>query len=356
MNNVKSIENLIEEEIRLGIYGGITKGSWHDTYKSSAWVFLGGFSFELTEGDIICVMSQWGEIEDIHLVREKETGKSKGFAFIKYEDQRSTILAVDNFNGVKLLGRVLRCDHVDQYKLPKEVKDKEIEAFNEDPEHRVQIGPGHAYRGKELANDYDIKRGMDLWNPSSSAPVNSEREHSNGKRKHDASDDDSSRSSESSSSSNRDKHEDHKRRHRRDQDEKRDSRDRKHDHKRKKDRKHRKDKKSKDRKDDHRSQRKAAKEQEKFQHDYVAKIASRFELAPGAAPVTSGIATYALPEGVVPSWRGNRDPEFQQKLLAIQMKKQAEELNQAQGGSSSNNNKLKPEEELSGIGGMRRTR
>ena len=35
-------------------------------------------------------------------MRDKETGRSKGFAFLKYEDQRSTILAVDNFNGAKV--------------------------------------------------------------------------------------------------------------------------------------------------------------------------------------------------------------------------------------------------------------
>ena len=42
------------------------------------------------------------QVEDLHLVREKDTGKSKGFAFLKYEDQRSTVLAVDNFNGIKV--------------------------------------------------------------------------------------------------------------------------------------------------------------------------------------------------------------------------------------------------------------
>ena len=30
------------------------------------------------------------------------TGKTKGFAFLCYEDQKSTILAVDNFNGIKV--------------------------------------------------------------------------------------------------------------------------------------------------------------------------------------------------------------------------------------------------------------
>ena len=38
----------------------------------------------------------------MHLVRDPGTGKSKGFAFLAYEDQRSTILAVDNFNGIKV--------------------------------------------------------------------------------------------------------------------------------------------------------------------------------------------------------------------------------------------------------------
>ena len=31
-----------------------------------------------------------------------------GYGFVKYEDQRSTILAVDNFNGITLLKRTLR--------------------------------------------------------------------------------------------------------------------------------------------------------------------------------------------------------------------------------------------------------
>lgn len=37
---------------------------------------------------------RYGEIVDVNLVRDKGTGKSKGFAFLAYEDQRSTILAV----------------------------------------------------------------------------------------------------------------------------------------------------------------------------------------------------------------------------------------------------------------------
>ena len=47
---------------------------------------------------------RYGEIVNINLVRDQKTGKSKGFCFICYEDQRSTILAVDNLNGFKVRG------------------------------------------------------------------------------------------------------------------------------------------------------------------------------------------------------------------------------------------------------------
>ena len=56
----------------------------------------------------------------MNLLRDKKTGKSKGFAFICYEDQRSTVLAVDNFNGATIAGRSIRVDHVKDYKPPKE--------------------------------------------------------------------------------------------------------------------------------------------------------------------------------------------------------------------------------------------
>jgi len=61
-------------------------------------------------------MSQFGEPTYINLVRDKDTGKSKGFAFIKYEDQRSTDLAVDNLGGAKIMDRILKVDHT-RYKV-----------------------------------------------------------------------------------------------------------------------------------------------------------------------------------------------------------------------------------------------
>ncbi|KAF8908326.1 hypothetical protein CPB85DRAFT_1195064, partial [Mucidula mucida] len=108
---VREINKINEAELALGV-----TGSWHDEYKDSAYVFVGGLNTELTEGDVITIMSQFGEISNINLPRNKETGAPRGFAFIMYADQRSTILAVDNLNGASVLGRTLRVDHVKDYK------------------------------------------------------------------------------------------------------------------------------------------------------------------------------------------------------------------------------------------------
>jgi len=120
ITNMKNLNKMNDRELEMGLAG--TKQSWHYEYKDSAWVFIGGLPYELTEGDVICVFSQYGEIVHVNLVRDLKTGKSKGFAFVCYQDQRSTILAVDNLNGMKLLGRLVRVDHVHTYKLPKDLE------------------------------------------------------------------------------------------------------------------------------------------------------------------------------------------------------------------------------------------
>ena len=120
LTKIRLINELNEKEMRQHV---APENSWHQQYKvrvdrawilrflllfnpgtDSAWVYAGNLAYTLTEGDLITVFSQWGEISNINLVRDKDTGKSKGFCFICYEDQRSTILAVDNFNGMEARG------------------------------------------------------------------------------------------------------------------------------------------------------------------------------------------------------------------------------------------------------------
>ena len=124
MNRVKEVQRInakdLQVQLKADTVGNAGKWdvskSWHAQYKDSAYVYVGGLPYDLSEGDIMVVFSQFGEVVDVNLPRDKETGKPRGFAFIAYEDQRSTVLAVDNFNGAKVLGRTLRCDHCADFK------------------------------------------------------------------------------------------------------------------------------------------------------------------------------------------------------------------------------------------------
>ncbi len=118
MSSHQEVERLVSETIRdSGHHRHGGAASWHQEYAHSAVVYVGNLDRGLSEGDVVCVMSQYGEVQHVDLVRDnKGTGASRGYAFVKYEDQRSTVLAVDNLNGARLLGRVLRVDHVREYR------------------------------------------------------------------------------------------------------------------------------------------------------------------------------------------------------------------------------------------------
>ncbi|KAL8695727.1 MAG: hypothetical protein Q9201_007973 [Fulgogasparrea decipioides] len=124
MNTIREIQRLNKLELENGV---APEASWHRDHADSAYIYVGGLPFDLSEGDIITIFSQFGEPTFVKLVRDKETGKSKGFAFLKYEDQRSTDLAVDNLGGATVMGRVLKVDHTRYKKRDDEEEEDQMQ-------------------------------------------------------------------------------------------------------------------------------------------------------------------------------------------------------------------------------------
>lgn len=56
MNVIREINRINEKEAALGID---ISASWHVKYRDSAYIYVGGLDYELTEGDIIAVFSQY---------------------------------------------------------------------------------------------------------------------------------------------------------------------------------------------------------------------------------------------------------------------------------------------------------
>ncbi|KAF8457465.1 hypothetical protein BGX38DRAFT_1248564 [Terfezia claveryi] len=127
MNTIRSIAALNQRELEAGTSDA---ASWHADYADTAYIYIGGLPYELSEGDIVSIFSQYGEPVHCNLIRDKETGKSRGFAFLKYEDQRSTNLAVDNLSGANILGRIISVDH-HRYKHKEDEERAETEAKEE---------------------------------------------------------------------------------------------------------------------------------------------------------------------------------------------------------------------------------
>lgn len=63
---------------------------------------------------------------------------------------------MDNLTGTKVLGRSLRVDHCEKYRLPKELLEKEEQLAG-------RTEAGHAYQDKELANQFSVQQGQDLF-------------------------------------------------------------------------------------------------------------------------------------------------------------------------------------------------
>ncbi|KAG9831119.1 RNA-binding domain-containing protein, partial [Aureobasidium melanogenum] len=121
MNQIKQVQRLNERELEKVVP---SNASWHTDYRDTAYIYVGGLNLDLSEGDIITIFSQYGEPVWIRLMRDKETGKSRGFCWLKYEDQRSCDLAVDNLGGATVMGKMLAVDHTRYKKRDDEDEDE----------------------------------------------------------------------------------------------------------------------------------------------------------------------------------------------------------------------------------------
>ncbi|KAI5921904.1 hypothetical protein F4810DRAFT_317355 [Camillea tinctor] len=149
MNQIRAIQALNKREIENGVP---PEASWHTDYRDTAFVNFGGLPYELSEGDVITIFSQFGEPVFVKLARDKETGRSKGFGWLKYEDQRSCDLAVDNLGGATVAGRLLRVDHA-RYKPRDDEDPDEFRVGWEDVQRKARGGDDVEMRDASAEED-----------------------------------------------------------------------------------------------------------------------------------------------------------------------------------------------------------
>jgi cold-inducible RNA-binding protein len=70
-------------------------------------LFVGNLSFQTTEGDLTALFEPFGEIARIQLMTDRDTGRSRGFAFVEMANDDAAAKAVAELNGKEVDGRAL---------------------------------------------------------------------------------------------------------------------------------------------------------------------------------------------------------------------------------------------------------
>lgn len=73
-------------------------------------LFVGNLSFDTTEEDLRALFSQAGTVTSVSLIKDRDTGRSKGFAFIEMSNQSEAEQAIKLFNGFSLGNREIKVD------------------------------------------------------------------------------------------------------------------------------------------------------------------------------------------------------------------------------------------------------
>jgi cold-inducible RNA-binding protein len=70
-------------------------------------LYVGNLSYETTEGDLQTLFAQAGTVESVDLIKDRSSGRSKGFAFVVMGNQSEMENAIQMFNSYNLGDREL---------------------------------------------------------------------------------------------------------------------------------------------------------------------------------------------------------------------------------------------------------
>ncbi|XP_059915434.1 cold inducible RNA binding protein a isoform X2 [Gadus macrocephalus] len=73
-------------------------------------LFIGGLSFDTNEESLMAAFAKYGNIAKVDVIRDKDTGRSRGFGFVKFDNADEAKDALEGMNGKSLDGRSIRVD------------------------------------------------------------------------------------------------------------------------------------------------------------------------------------------------------------------------------------------------------
>jgi RNA recognition motif-containing protein len=75
---------------------------------SNTKMYVGNLSWTATETDVRALFEQYGDVTDIHLPSDRETGRPRGFAFVTMGTKEAMEAAIKALDGSEWMGRPLK--------------------------------------------------------------------------------------------------------------------------------------------------------------------------------------------------------------------------------------------------------
>lgn len=74
-------------------------------------LFIGNLNFKTTEENLRELLKEYGEVNSLKIITDRDTGRSKGFAFVEMATDEQAKSVMENLNGAEFDGKVLNVDY-----------------------------------------------------------------------------------------------------------------------------------------------------------------------------------------------------------------------------------------------------
>lgn len=71
-------------------------------------IYVGNLSYKISDQDLQEVFEEFGDVISAKVIKDRETGRSKGFAFVEMENEEDAQAAIEELDGSEIDGRVVK--------------------------------------------------------------------------------------------------------------------------------------------------------------------------------------------------------------------------------------------------------
>lgn len=68
-------------------------------------IYVGNLSYQATDDDLRSAFEAYGSVSSVNIIQDRETGRSRGFAFVEMDNAEEAKSAIDGLNQQEIAGR-----------------------------------------------------------------------------------------------------------------------------------------------------------------------------------------------------------------------------------------------------------